>query len=269
MSQAQFQSKAVLMTTHNMLNSFQDETETYTDGTQQPGQHRNQQTGIIDVGGYQRPVEKLMRNQMIDGHEYKEGTFRYYSVNRGEFVYTTDPLQVTMEAMLDRRATFEGPQAYTAFTKDSYTNLRVSEEVFKNGGNVVSTAIERVLNRVNETAPFKMTVTSAYRDPQHSLSRANPSSSHIKMDAVDFHVKDANSNIDDATVAYFHKMYEELRPLGYQIILEIPPSEAGKARDYVARYGSDFVKTNIEHGAGSHIHIQFNRQLAAQAAAGN
>jgi len=264
MDKAGFQSKAVLMTTHNFLKSFQDETEEYTNGTQKPGQHRTKQTGIIDVGGYARPVEMLMRNQVIDGQEYKEGTFRYFSQSRKEYVYATDPLQVTLEAMVDRRNTFEGPQGYSAVNKETYQNIQVNEEVFKNGGNVFSNQLLQVLDHINKTSTVKQTLTSGYRDADHQLSRANPTSAHIQMDAADFSARGVDGDIDPAKVAYFYEVYQKYRPLGFQVILEVPPSQAAGVADLKAKYGADFVNTSIEHGTGAHFHIQYSRELAAR-----
>lgn len=264
MEQAGFQSKLVLMTTHNLLQSFQDEAETYTGDTQAVGQHRTKQTGIINVGGYARPVEMLMRNQVIDGQEYKEGTFRYYSQSRKEYVYATDPLQITLEAMVDRKEMFEGPQGYRAINKDTFTNIAVNEEVFKNGGNLFSNKMLDVLNHINTTSAVKQTLTSGYRDANHTLSRANPTSAHIEMDAADFSVKGANGQIDPAKVAYFYEVFQRFRSLEYQIILEVPPSQAESVAELKAKYGSEFVNTSIEHGTGAHIHIQYSRALAAQ-----
>lgn len=265
MVQAGMGPQLVFDTTKQMLAQFSDQSQSpVQDDINQPrGVGRTSGAVVLqsEIGGgvFTRPIERLEHAWVdpVTKQSHPAGTFKYYSLSKEKYVYTGDPLDVTLEYLSDRDATVNGSNKYQAFSEDTFGGkVTIPKEMTTKGTNTLSTNMLTILNEgiLNDPLlPGTLNMTSATRDRQHMLSKENPSSPHILGNAVDFSVL-KGSSLHAPTIQFFKSKAAELSDVA-RIVLEFPPNDP-RARQAAETYGKDFVKIE-DHATGPHIHIEY------------
>jgi len=265
MVQAGMGPQLVFDTTKQMLAQFSDQSQSpvQSDINQPRGVGRTSGAVVLqsEIGGgvFTRPIERLETAWVdpVTKQSHPAGTFKYYSLSKEKYVYTGDPLDVTLEYLQDRDTTINGSNKYQAFSENTFGGkVSIPKEMTAKGNNTLSTNMLTILNEgiLNDPLlPGTLNMSSATRDKQHMLSKENPSSPHILGNAVDFSVL-KGSSLHAPTIEFFKGKAAELSDVA-RIVLEFPPNDP-RAAQAAQTYGKDFVKIE-DHATGPHIHIEY------------
>lgn len=232
----------------------------FTGGVQEPGQARSRSaistnTKVATAIGMDlyRPVERLEYDIQTPEGIQKAGTYRYYSLSKGAYVYKPNLVDTSIEMLVDRNYVFnEQGNQKTTFTPDEFDNrISMTEEASEN--NTINVALKDYLaNELvsDEDSPARFNITSATRDAAHALSIQNPNSAHIHSNAIDFSV-----NINNPTeLDFWFKKYGQSSKHGVKVQLEFPSTNDPTYRQLKEKYG-DLV-TWVPGATGVHVHVE-------------
>jgi hypothetical protein len=267
MVQAGMGDRVIFQMTHDLSKQFNDfdanvdmPQPSFTGDTQEAGQARsrsaisaNTKISIATGMDLYRPVERLEFDTQTEQGLQKAGTYKYYSLSKGQNLYKPNLVDISIEMLVDRNYVFnEEGNLKTTITPDEFEGrVTFSEEALKN--NSVNIYLKDYLTNEllsDEDSPSSFRLISATRDAAHALSKLNPNSPHISSNALDFGV-DTNNNTD---LDFWYKKYSEAKSKGIKIELEFPSTKDPLYRTLKEKYG-DMIQWR-SHATGVHVHVE-------------
>ncbi len=267
MVQAKMGHKLVFDTADQMLKQFGNQDQNPVKGEIDQPYGTSRTSGAISLttqvdmgqGIFTRPIERLEHSfrDPDSGKKYDTGTFRYYSLKDKKYIYTADPLDVTIAYLEDRDHMLnENGASYQSFSKDTFGGkINIQKNILERGDNTLHTNVITLLNEgilSDPLLPGNLTMTDATRDKQRAAQYGNPASLHTVGKAVDLV---PTNGINDASIEFFSGKAKELGEYA-EIFLEFPPNDP-RAKKYAQTYGS-FVKEN-PGATGAHFHIEYKK----------
>ncbi len=272
---AGFGPEVVYRTADKMMKTFTQKTDrdVATD-ILKPGQSRSSSAvSLVEDYGeglWTRPIERLEFPMQVDGKTYETGTFKYYSIAQGKYIYDTNPLVISQHYHMDRLNSLS--PSMTAFSRETFGNkVDISQDILQKGTNTLSQEVISVINNdllSVPDVPGKLQITSAYRSPSHKASMNNPDSKHLLGDAVDFSLKNSTGNIDEGWLNFFRERAEYLDSTGVNLSLEFQDaSDPTYRRLYQDPIFRPYLTLNPDLIGGAHAHLEYDRVKAARLAA--